>query len=72
MQAREQTHLPWILKCRPPALAFLGYSPSSFRHRSWFSSPFLSPQKAVVAKRLRSNGGAHLLQIPWQAGYVTP
>lgn len=35
-------------------------------------SPFLSPQKAVVARRLRSKGGAHLLQIPWQAGYVTP
>lgn len=31
-----------------------------------------SPQKAVVAKRLLSRGGAHLAQIPWQAGYETP
>lgn len=30
------------------------------------------PQKEMVARRLLSNGGAHLLQIPWQAGYVTP
>lgn len=30
------------------------------------------PQKAVVAKRLLSRGGAHLAQIPWQAGYDTP
>lgn len=26
------------------------------------------PQKEVVANLLLSNGGAHLLQIPWQAG----
>lgn len=30
------------------------------------------PQNDMVARRLRSKGGAHLLQIPWQAGYVTP
>lgn len=30
------------------------------------------PQKEVVANLLLSNGGAHLLQIPWQAGQVTP
>lgn len=30
------------------------------------------PQKAVVANRLLSRGGAHLAQIPWQAGYDTP
>lgn len=26
------------------------------------------PQKEMVARRLLSSGGAHLLQIPWQAG----
>lgn len=26
----------------------------------------------MVAKRDRSSGGAQNLQIPWQAGYVTP
>lgn len=26
------------------------------------------PQKAVVANRLLSRGGAHLAQMPWQAG----
>lgn len=26
------------------------------------------PQKDRVARRLLSSGGAHLLQIPWQAG----
>lgn len=30
------------------------------------------PQNAVVANRLLSSGGAHLAQIPWQAGYDTP
>lgn len=29
---------------------------------------FLIPQKEMVARRLLSSGGAHLLQIPWQAG----
>lgn len=60
-----------------PAPAILGHrstgqGPSSLRPASLDPSPFLSPQKAVVAKRLRSKGGAHLLQMPWQAGYVTP
>lgn len=32
----------------------------------------ISPQNAVVANRLLSKGGAHLAQIPWQAGYDTP
>lgn len=31
-----------------------------------------APQKAVVANRLLSRGGAHFAQIPWQAGYETP
>jgi hypothetical protein len=34
--------------------------------------PAYVPQKASVAKRDRSRGGAHILQIPWQDGYVTP
>lgn len=76
---------PQIQECGPPAPALQGhkYKPlpaQIYRSRSPFSlrptnldpSPFLSPQKAVVARRLRSKGGAHLLQIPWQAGYVTP
>lgn len=34
--------------------------------------PADTPQKAVVAKRLLSRGGAHFAQMPWQAGYETP
>lgn len=34
--------------------------------------PINSPQNDVVANLLLSSGGAHLLHIPWQAGYVTP
>lgn len=34
--------------------------------------PAYDPQKANVANRERSNGGAQNLQMPWHAGYVTP
>lgn len=56
----------------PPTDASGQASRSALRPTSLDPNPFLSPQKAVVARRLRSKGGAHLLQIPWQAGYVTP
>lgn len=74
---REHTHLSWIRKKDPSSPRLSGtqrYRPQalSLIARAVSSSPFLSPQKAVVARRLRSKGGAHLLQIPWHAGYVTP
>jgi hypothetical protein len=36
------------------------------------TAPAYDPQKASVARRDRSSGGAHHRQMPWQAGYVTP
>lgn len=36
------------------------------------TTPAYDPQNAKVANLDLSSGGAQYLQIPWQAGYVTP
>lgn len=36
------------------------------------TTPAYDPHRAMVASRDLSSGGAQCLQIPWQAGYVTP
>lgn len=65
---KVQATAPPSTDIRPGPNPLLPQTPSSFRPTNLNPSTFLSPQKAVVARRLRSKGGAHLLQIPWQAG----